>query len=139
MDTSPIIQAIWRAKKKCYLPVLTEGRSLYFVRYDENDTLQPNQFSILEPENTSRKIAPEQLELVILPLVAFDLQGHRLGTGGGYYDRTFAFMHANHKKPKLLGLAYSKQQADCIPFDPWDITLAGVVTEQGVALLTGEN
>lgn len=122
------------------MPILAECRSLHFVRYDEHDALSANQFSILEPENTSRKIAAEKLELVITPLVSFDLQGHRLGTGGGYYDRTFAFLHNRAKtNPTVIGLAYAAQQAESLPVDPWDITLDGIVTEQGVRLLACED
>ena len=70
---------------------------------------------------------------MIAPLVAFDLQGHRLGTGGGYYDRTFAFLHELAiRKPDMMGLAYAAQQAPQIPSDPWDITLNSVVTEQSI-------
>lgn len=136
IDTMPLIQAIWQANKICYLPILIEGRSLNFVRYDEGDKLHSNQFSILEPVNTSRRVAPEKLDLVVTPLVAYDLQGHRLGTGGGYYDRTFAFMHGKqNKKPMLIGLAYSQQQVELLPSDPWDITLDGVATEHGVVIV----
>lgn len=133
LDTQPLIEAVWRAKKICYLPVLQEGKSLFFARYDEGDKLRANQYGILEPENRTRKITAEKLEIVLVPLVAFDLMGHRIGTGGGYYDRTFAFLHAEGvRNPALFGHAYSAQQAADLPFDPWDVALSGVVTEKGV-------
>ena len=117
--------------------MLTEARSLCFVRYDEGDALELNPYSILEPQNTARKIAEDHLEVVIMPLVAFDLLGNRLGTGGGYYDRTFAFLCANpSKKPLMIGLAYMAQQAENIPTDPWDIKLDGVLTEGGFIKLS---
>ena len=72
MDTQPIIRTIWDTNKICYLPVLTEEKTLDFVHYDEGDLLLPNQFSILEPDNTARKIATAKLDLVISPLIAFD-------------------------------------------------------------------
>ena len=132
----PLIEAIWKANKKCYVPILIEGMALDFVRYEQGDKLRPNKFYILEPEEVSRRVAPEKLDLVVTPLVAFDLHGHRLGTGGGYYDRTFAFMHADqYKKPLLIGLAFAKQQADSLPIDPWDIKLDGIVTERGVTIV----
>jgi len=137
LETALLIQAIWKQQKKCYLPVLCEGKSLFFVHYNENDVLKPNCLSILEPENTACKCCPETLDLVIVPLVAFDKEGHRLGAGGGYYDRAFAFLHNKNlqKKPILLGYAYSNQEATVLPADPWDVHLDGVVTEQGVKLL----
>jgi len=68
-----------------------------------------------------------------MPLVAFDLTGNRLGRGGGYYDRTFAFMREKHRNhPYLLGLAYHWQQIDALPREDWDIPLAGIVTEKAI-------
>lgn len=135
-DATPIIKAIWQANKICYLPILTDAKSrkLKFVQYDYGDALQSNRYSILEPANTQREIAPENLDIVITPLVAFDLHGHRLGTGGGYYDRTFEFKK-NNSKPLFVGLGYAKQQANDLPYEDWDITLEAVLTEQQFLLL----
>lgn len=131
-DTDPLIQEIWRANKKCYLPVLEEGRILNFALFNEGDTREKNQFSILEPNNTCRKIPPENLDLVILPLIAFDLAGNRLGTGGGYFDSTFAYVNeSTRKKQHLIGLGYTLQQAHEFKSDPWDIAVEGVFTEEG--------
>lgn len=124
------MELIWRTNKHCYLPILVVGGSLQFVRYHQGDQLKLNQFNIPEPENTTNIILPENLDLVIAPLVAFDAQGRRLGAGGGYYDRTFAFKHASQAmKPMILGLAYAIQQASNLPADQWDVKLDGVITE----------
>jgi 5-formyltetrahydrofolate cyclo-ligase len=131
-ETLPIIQAIWHAGKKCYLPVLCEGKALGFVRYEDGDELEVNQYGVLEPLNFSRKIPLEQLDLIIMPLVAYDSQGKRLGMGGGYYDRTLAFMHAHRGKPHLAGLAYASQHIDELPFDSWDVKMHSVITELGI-------
>lgn len=131
-DSSPIIEAIWQAKKHCYLPVLKDnnGKILDFVKYHYGDALRLNQYGIFEPVNPS-PIEPDKLDLVIAPLIAFDLHGNRLGTGGGYYDRTFAFLRENESnKPTLIGLGYAAQQAKALPSDPWDVVLQGVVTER---------
>lgn len=101
------------------------------MQYDEGDALHLNRYSIREPVNTSNGVSPTKLDLVVTPLVAFDLQGHRLGTGGGYYDRTFSFLRMDsNTKPYMLGLGYASQQAELIQSDPWDISLDGVVTEK---------
>ncbi|OGT36839.1 MAG: 5-formyltetrahydrofolate cyclo-ligase [Gammaproteobacteria bacterium RIFCSPHIGHO2_12_FULL_37_14] len=133
-DSTQLIQKIWHANKSCYLPILTEKKLLYFVRYDEGDKLVTNRYSILEPENTLRKIPVGDLDLVIVPIVVFDSFGHRLGTGGGYYDRTFAFLHQHQlsKKPLMMGLCFAFQQAELVPTDPWDINLQAVMTEKGL-------
>lgn len=128
---TPIIESIWQAKKQCYLPIVTAENTLEFVLYEYGDALHPNRYSILEPVNTARKISPQDLDVVLTPLVAFDLQGHRLGTGGGYYDRTFGFKRAaTNDKPILIGLGYANQQADALPADSWDININSVLTEK---------
>lgn len=117
------------------MPVLTDVKSLHFVQFDAGDELQPNQHRIPEPVNHQHTIQPEKLDLVITPLVAFDLHGSRLGTGGGYYDRTFAFMYTHPAKaPFLLGLGFAIQQCDAIPAEPWDIKLNGVLTESNLSI-----
>lgn len=132
-NSLPVIEAIWHANKNCYLPVLTEKNTLFFVRYRDSDALHPNRFGILEPKNITQQIAADQLDLVLTPLVAFDREGNRLGTGGGYYDRTFEFViEKKPVKPHLIGLAFTFQEAERLPHDPWDICLEGVLTEKGV-------
>lgn len=133
-DTGPLIEQIWQAKKCCYLPVLAEEeKALGFVRYQPKDAVRPNRYSILEPARSCGAFPAENLEVIFTPLVAFDLRGCRLGTGGGYYDRTFSFLHqhpASAKRPILIGLAYAEQQAEELPVDAWDVLLDGVVTEE---------
>jgi 5-formyltetrahydrofolate cyclo-ligase len=129
-DSAPIIEAIWQAKKICYLPVLaTDDKSLLFVKYEYGDALHRNHYSILQPAKINADIDPRLLDLTIVPLVAFDLLGHRLGMGGGYYDRSFAFLK-NASQPKMLGLAYAAQQIERLPSEPWDVVLDGVITEK---------
>lgn len=94
-----------------------------------------NQYGIKEPcLRTNKTILSKQLNLVLLPLVAFDAQGNRMGMGGGYYDRTFAFKNQHQNKigtkPKLLGLAHECQQVEQLPIESWDIPLQGILTDQ---------
>ena len=126
--TEACINAIWQAHKMCYLPKLTATGALCFAQYKQFDVLEPNRFGIFEPLSAAPTLKAAQLDLVLMPLVAFDHEGNRLGTGGGYYDRTFA--GASH--PLLIGLAYAAQRAGALPKDKWDIPLDGVITEQGV-------
>lgn len=133
-DCAPIITAIWDAKKNCYLPILSKTSTLAFGAYESNTILKLNRYHILEPD-TSSYFPLEQLDLVLMPLVGFDLQGHRLGMGGGYYDRTFQFLHdKTSHKPFMLGLAYELQKMEHIPVDPWDISMNGVLTEEQLYL-----
>jgi 5-formyltetrahydrofolate cyclo-ligase len=138
-DLQPIIELIWKTHKKCYLPVLTQGeeKSLHFIAYDAEDQLQTNCYGIQEPCLSLEKEVPANtLDLVLVPLIGFDLAWHRLGSGSGYYDRTFAFLLENPRprEPCFIGVGYNMQQLDSIPFDAWDVPLDGVLTEQALLL-----
>jgi 5-formyltetrahydrofolate cyclo-ligase len=86
--------------------------------------LAPGAFGIPEPQGTWPRAKPV---IVLVPLLAFDLVGNRLGTGGGYYDRTLADLPA-----AAIGIAYAGQQVASLPQQAHDRTLDMVVTEQGI-------
>lgn len=135
-DTKEIIDTIWQNNKNCYLPILREDQSLDFAHYKKGDALSLNRYGILEPQSPVQLITKEQLDLVLLPLIAFDREGRRLGAGGGYYDRSFAFVSAHpsqktaFKKPWLIGVAFAQQETFHLPKDEWDILLDGILTEK---------
>lgn len=135
IDTHPLIESLWALGKHIYLPVLASypAQHLWFSAYQPGQRLTRNRYGILEPERTRhRRIKPSALDLVLTPLVAFDADGYRLGMGGGYYDRSFAFLNRRRywRKPRLLGLGYEFQrQPSAIP-QPWDVPLDAVGTEQ---------
>lgn len=140
MDPAPIMESGLAMKKKCYLPVMPRGllprtrSSLVFQRYDpESDTLAVNRFGVLEPAfNPHALISTRMLDLVLMPLVAFDRQGNRLGMGGGYYDKTFAGIREQWRRPVLLGIAYAMQEVDELDANSWDVRLDGILTEKEV-------
>lgn len=130
-DAMPIMEAVWQAKKHCYLPVLTDEKELYFVEYMKGDALLPNRYSIQEPVNQACEFPAENLDIVIVPLLAFDRDGQRLGTGGGYYDRTFHFLQDEPlHRPMMVGLGYEAQQEESLPREKWDVRLDAVLTEK---------
>jgi len=118
-----------------YLPVLhpVYPGKLVFRPYDEGMKLTPNRFGIPEPAFSSdSRRPPWALDAVLFPLVGFDRKGGRLGMGGGFYDRTFAFSRIRPRlAPKLIGLAHDFQQVEQLPVEPWDIPLHSIVTDQG--------
>ena len=120
--------------KRCYLPVLKSNRHLDFYSYRPESRLIKNRFEIEETDVTQEKlIVSYALDLIFLPLVAFDKQGNRLGRGGGYYDRTLAFLKKRRaNKPLLIGVAYEFQKLGNIPTEKWDIQLDFVVTEKNI-------
>lgn len=133
-DSVPLIETIWQAKKQCYLPILAPlaKNFLCFVRYQHGDALKANRYGILEPLDCSEQALLGQLGLIIAPLIAFDALGNRLGTGGGYYDRSLAAdVCLPRKRPLFIGLGYAIQQAPILPADEWDVPLDGVLTENG--------
>jgi 5-formyltetrahydrofolate cyclo-ligase len=115
-----------------HLPVLEPGRRLRFVEWRSGDPLVQNRFGIPEPA-AGERLPGEALDLVLCPLLAFDHGGHRLGTGGGYYDRSFAFLAgvARPSRPLLVGVGYAVQEVATLESADWDIDLDAVATEEG--------
>ncbi len=131
LNTTPLIQALWQQGKSLYLPLLhpVVPGYLVFQRYTPDTLLKPNQFGIGEPELNCSQLCPvSQLDLIFTPLVAFDLQGQRLGMGGGFYDRTLSQLKSEAKKPALIGLAHDCQQVEAVPAEAWDIPLPAICT-----------
>jgi 5-formyltetrahydrofolate cyclo-ligase len=134
LDTTPLIELARVRGCRLYLPRIDRhslGRKMQFVAM--SDRHRSNRLGIAEPEG-SQTIGARWLDVVFLPLVGFDSRGVRLGTGGGYYDRAFAFRRwrkAWHT-PRLVGLAYSFQQVEEIIPAAHDVLLDAVVTEKGV-------
>lgn len=135
IDTQPIIEQIWSQKKNCLLPILHWGKPnhLQFLPFTPDTLLIKNRYDIFEPVYDAAQVqALWSIDIIFTPLVAFDTQGHRIGMGGGYYDRTLHFLRQRSawRKPKLIGLAYDFQKVDHIEAQPWDIPLDCIVTEQ---------
>ncbi|KNC12024.1 5-formyltetrahydrofolate cyclo-ligase [Klebsiella sp. RIT-PI-d] len=129
LDTRPLIDQLWRAGKRVYLPVLHpfSAGNLLFLRYHPQSELVMNRLKIQEPRLDVREVLPlAQLDVLIVPLVAFDAQGQRLGMGGGFYDRTL--QHWQQYRLQPVGYAHDCQQVDAIPVEEWDIPLPAVVT-----------
>ena len=141
IDPFNLIEAAWQRGKQCYLPVLglRPGNRLWFVPYEPATALVNNRFGIAEPlhQRRDRQLKPHQLDLICMPLVAFDKNGNRLGMGGGFYDRTLSFLRQRHSwhKPRLLGLAYEFQRQDSLPRQNWDVPLDAIATEEHVYLV----
>ena len=120
--------------KKVYLPILAPLKnSLYFAPYEAGAPLKRNRFNILEPAcHQSKWKTASQLDLLLLPLVAFDVHGNRIGMGGGFYDRTLAYRQHRRfwKKPTLVGLAHEIQKVGQLNNQSWDIPLDYIITEK---------
>lgn len=141
IDVIPLLNRAHAMGVRCYLPIVPGRgqRKLWFSRLD-HQLLRPrhwrlNRFGIPEYHAPCvQRVRGTWLRQIFMPLLGFDRRGYRIGMGGGYYDASMAF-RARRKAwhtPRLIGVAFSVQEVVCIPRDPWDVPLDGVLTDQGL-------
>jgi len=129
VDTSRVIQSAWRARKRIFVPVTGKRGIMSFCEITPETTLSRGPFGIWQP-HSGTSIDARDLDIVITPVVAFDDDGHRVGMGGGYYDRCFHFLKNRRKwlKPKLIGLAFECQKVPGITPQRFDVDCYRVIT-----------
>ena len=111
------------------LPVLA-GEVLRFAPWRPGEPLVSNRYGIPEPDVApSSALSAQELALAVMPLVGFDARGQRLGMGGGWYDRSFAFRRDRAAPPWLVGAAFDAQRVDALAVEAWDVPLDAVCTE----------
>jgi len=131
VNTLQLTDFMWSINQQIFLPMINK-KKLLFGKLRPDSKLKKNCFGIPEPyANRNNQISADSLDMVFVPLVAFDLNGFRIGMGSGYYDRTFAkkLTTKDLKHPVLIGLAYEFQKQECLNHQPWDVPLDMVVTE----------
>lgn len=130
VDTGAIIERAWRAKKRIFLPLTGAHGRMHFRETLPESVLAKNDFGLWEPVSGQR-IDVRKLDVVVTPLVAFDDHMNRIGMGGGYFDRTFAFLAGRNRwlHPKLIGIAFECQRVQKIAPKPWDIRVFRIFTE----------
>jgi 5-formyltetrahydrofolate cyclo-ligase len=125
-DPRGLMTALSALGHRLALPCIATARSaLVFRDWKSGDPLKPNAYGIAEPLSSAEEVVPGA---VLVPLLAFDASGHRLGYGGGYYDRTFEAL----PRMRLIGVAYSGQEIAAVPREAHDHRLDLIVTENGV-------
>jgi 5-formyltetrahydrofolate cyclo-ligase len=128
-DVRALAELAWSQGKRVYLPVVARGGALFFTPWVRGGLMRRNRYGIPEPSGRRRRLAAAGIDMVVMPLVAFDARGNRLGMGAGYYDRALA---ACRRRPVLVGAAFSFQQASAdLPAQPWDVPVDLVITERG--------
>lgn len=135
VDTTDIWHLNHQLKKTSLFPVLSEHQHTPMTYYPcaPGDNTQLNRFNITEPSDHHLPTPSQAIDLVVVPLVAFDHHCHRIGMGAGYYDRTFSYkLQSPEKKPWLVGVAYGFQQVDHIAPQAWDIPLDLIITEHQI-------
>lgn len=126
---------IFEAQKRraTILVPIIYGKTLRFSSLNDRPVLRKNRLGIQEPCSRTY-VSPLQLDVVLVPLVAFDNHGTRVGMGAGYYDRYFQFLalRTQWRRPKMIGIGYEFQRMDNLQRQPWDVPLWGAVTEKGI-------
>jgi 5-formyltetrahydrofolate cyclo-ligase len=120
-DILPFLLRAFHVGHTAALPI-TGTETLTFARWHPDIVLEPGLLGILQPVGGE----PIEPSIILTPLVGFDRAGHRLGQGGGYYDRWFAA----HPQAMRIGIAWSVQEVDQLTPEAWDIPLHAIVTEK---------
>ena len=130
INTHEINDFLLKAGHTLARPVMGDRRGhMKFYTVTDLLRLTPNKFSILEPQPDEQTLLiPDNVDMILVPLVGFDMQGNRLGMGGGYYDRMLKKVSADCL---CIGLAYDFQCVEEIPIEDWDMPLDEVITPTG--------
>ncbi len=126
IDPVPLMQSLARHGAALAMPAISRpDAALAFRAWKQGEALVPGAFGISEPSATAAEVIPD---IVLVPLVAFDRAGHRIGYGAGYYDRTLEALR-RHKTLVAIGLAFTVQEIPQVPALPHDVRLDYVLTE----------
>lgn len=132
VNVFPLAQHMRDYRKTVALPRISDEK-LSFHIWNQGDALEQHGLGHAEPLTSAESIIPA---IVLAPLVAFDGHGHRLGYGGGYYDRTMQALRNAENPPLFIGVAYAMQEVDHLPHESHDQHLDGILTEQGVSMFS---
>ncbi|MEO7433334.1 MAG: 5-formyltetrahydrofolate cyclo-ligase [Dokdonella sp.] len=135
LPLAALIQGLRQRDQVYHLPIVGADRQLKFGPWRPGGDITMNRYGIPEPVCASSDLLePAQMDVVLVPLLGFDQRGHRLGFGGGYYDRSFDFLRDRRApgSPLLVGIAYAMQEVAQIDAMPWDVRLDHIATERAL-------
>ena len=130
VDLDAFIRGAWRQNKRVYAPRVSRNHEMFFLELSSDSRIVRNRFGIWEPVD-GIEVAPRSLDWIIVPMVVFDTDNHRIGMGGGYYDRALSFAQHRHRVllPRLSGVAFACQEAAPFASNPWDIGVSRVFSD----------
>jgi len=133
-DTAALLAAARRRQLRIFVPVITDRRHARMRFYPLEGPTRRGAFGIAVPRRTGRPLSAQWLNLIVVPLVAVDTDGRRLGLGGGFYDRALNFRRGRRRwsGPRLVGLAFDEQRTALEFGEPWDLRLDSLATESGL-------
>jgi len=134
VDPRPLMAHLRDRSARLCVPVILDKRTIIFRELVRGAELVPGTFGTFAPGPDAAELDPE---IMLMPLAAFDAAGHRIGYGGGYYDRAIHRLHQKGLRPKLIGIAFDCQEVASVPFEPHDIRLEAVLTESGYRRFDG--
>ena len=132
LDCGPVIRAVQRAGKKLLLPRMRPGRVLEFAEIRDLGMLRAGRHGILEPVADCPKREIGEGTLLLVPGLAFDRRGGRLGRGGGYYDRALAVLPGSGRRVLRIGVGFDRQIVEAVPMTPLDARMDFIATESGL-------
>jgi 5-formyltetrahydrofolate cyclo-ligase len=132
LDPAPALDAVGARGGRVALPRVGDPAAALAFHVPGAAALVPGRFGLLEPPAEAAEIAPAALDVVVVPGIAFDAAGRRLGFGGGFYDRTFGSGLDPERRPPLIGLCFDLQVVARCPAGPDDVAVDVVVTESRV-------
>lgn len=140
LDTRIVMRMALQRRCRLYVPLVTNLHThrMEFVRLNPGERLRRNRLGIHEPpRHAAERIPVRELDLILLPLLAVDERGWRLGSGAGFYDRRLNHLRAGRRwrKPRLIGVAYEFQRVPRLEPAPWDVPLDAVVTERALYVI----
>jgi 5-formyltetrahydrofolate cyclo-ligase len=129
-----VLAAVALRDQPIYLPRIDGPRQLRFAPWQLGDEVQPNRYGIPEPATEQGLRDADALDVVLVPLLAFDRQGNRIGYGGGFYDASFGFLRERQRpaRPLLIGIGYAFQETGSIEPAEWDVRLDYIATDQAL-------
>ena len=134
IETLPSLNALAVAGYQTCLPVVLEmGGPLGFRAWTDGDLLERGPLKTRHPIPDAPDIIPD---ILLVPLLAYDLRGYRLGWGGGFYDRTLGAYQTEGRPVIAIGIGYDNQKIDQVPFDAFDMVMDWVVTEKKIIEIT---
>lgn len=129
VPTQHIFEKLCQMKINVVYPkVNKQKRTMDFFKVESLEALKPAGYSILEPSGRCGKVKPSDIDVFVVPAIAFDPTGHRLGYGKGYYDRLLS----ENVKAQTVGLAFEFQVVKTLPKNRWDQAVRTVITEKQI-------